>query len=81
MAGSMLFLSKTIGTKVPTSAETTITQSMDSAMVKLIVVSSPRNYPNTTSNPPSAIPLIRLSPTSLSNRLNKLPLTISFAKP
>ena len=70
-----------MGTKVPTSAETTITQSMEMAMVKLIRVSIPRKYPNTTSNPPNATPLIRLSPTSLSKRLNKLPLTMSFAKP
>ncbi len=45
IAGSMLFLSKIMGTKVPISAETTMTHSMERAIVKLTRVSIPRKYP------------------------------------
>jgi hypothetical protein len=41
MAGSILLRSRMMGTKVPTSAETTITHNMDKAMVRLMEVSSP----------------------------------------
>ena len=70
-----------MGTKVPISAATIITSSIEIAMVKETFWSIADTIPNKTTKRPSVKPFIRARPTSLSNLLNKLPLTLSLAKP
>ena len=81
IAGSIPRLSKTIGTKVPTSAATTITDIIDTAIAMLSVVSWPIIKPKSITSNANANPFMRLNPTSFSKRLSKLPFTLSFAKP
>ena len=81
MAGSIPFLSKIIGTKVPTRAATIITKSIEMAMVNATCWSICVRAPNKITNTPRARPFIRARPTSLSSLLNKLPFTLSLAKP
>ena len=58
MAGSILLRSKMMGTKVPISAETTITHNIDRAIVRLTDISRPVKYPNINKSALKAIPLI-----------------------
>ena len=81
IAGSIPFRLRTIGTKVPISAETIITQSIDKAMVRLKTVGCWLATPKRMTSKAKAPPFINPNPTSLNKRLSKLPLTTSFASP
>ena len=81
IAGSIPFLSKSIGIDVPISAATTITQSIESEIVILSSIGSLVAKPNKIVKIPKIIPFIKLSPSSFSNLFTKLPFTMSFAKP
>ena len=79
--GQSEILSNTIGTKVPTSAETTITHNIDRAIVKLIDKFKLVISPKITITIPRAIPLIILNPISFKSLLSKLPFKLLLAKP
>ena len=81
IAGSIPFLSKMMGTKVPIKAAMMITPIMDPAMVRLMIKSCWIMNPKSMRTKESAIPLIKLKPISFINRFNRDPLTTLFANP
>ena len=79
IAGSIPFLSRSIGIDVPIKAATTITQSIESEMVILSSIGRLVANPNKIVKNPKMKPFTKLRPSSFKSLLTRLPFTTSFA--